>query len=93
MLYNPLATANGGDEYSCSGVLVQEHAMVQIDDLQNKAVLITGASTGIGAALSRAFAKQGARVAVHWRSHQAAAEAVVRDIEAAGGTGLLIQAI
>jgi 3-oxoacyl-[acyl-carrier protein] reductase len=65
--------------------------MVQIDDLQNRAVLITGASTGIGAALSRAFARQGARVAVHWHSNQAAAEAVVGDIAAAGGSALLVQ--
>jgi 3-oxoacyl-[acyl-carrier protein] reductase len=91
MLYNPLATAGGGD--ACSGfcVLVQEHAMVKIDDLRDKAVLITGASTGIGAALSRAFARQGARIAVHWHSHQAAAAAVVQDIEAAGGSALLVQ--
>lgn len=65
--------------------------MVQIDDLQNKAVLITGASTGIGAALSRAFAQQGARVAVHWHSNQTAAEAVLRDIRAAGGSAVLVQ--
>jgi 3-oxoacyl-[acyl-carrier protein] reductase len=65
--------------------------MVQIDDLRDKAVLITGASTGIGAALSRAFAGQGAHVAVHWRSNRAAAEAVVRDVAAAGGSALLVQ--
>jgi 3-oxoacyl-[acyl-carrier protein] reductase len=65
--------------------------MVQIDDLQNKAVLITGASTGIGAALSRAFAQQGARVAVHWNSNQTAAHAVVQGIRAAGGSALLVQ--
>jgi 3-oxoacyl-[acyl-carrier protein] reductase len=65
--------------------------MVQIDDLRDKAVLITGASTGIGAALSRAFAGQGAHVAVHWHSNRAAAEAVVRDIAAAGGSALLVQ--
>jgi 3-oxoacyl-[acyl-carrier protein] reductase len=65
--------------------------MVQIDDLHNKAVLITGASTGIGAALSRAFAQQGARVAVHWHSNRSAAEALVQDIRAAGGWAVLIQ--
>jgi 3-oxoacyl-[acyl-carrier protein] reductase len=65
--------------------------MVQIDDLQDKAVLITGASTGIGAAVSRAFARQGARVAVHWHTNQAAAEAVIQEIRAAGGSALAVQ--
>jgi 3-oxoacyl-[acyl-carrier protein] reductase len=35
--------------------------MLRIDDLAGKAILITGASSGIGAAISRAFAEQGAR--------------------------------
>jgi NAD(P)-dependent dehydrogenase (short-subunit alcohol dehydrogenase family) len=33
--------------------------MLQIGDLQHKAVLVTGASSGIGAAVSRAFGLQG----------------------------------
>jgi 3-oxoacyl-[acyl-carrier protein] reductase len=65
--------------------------MLQIDDLRDKAVLVTGASTGIGAAVSRAFAQQGARVAVHWNSNAAAAEAVVQDIRNAGGNAVQVQ--
>lgn len=65
--------------------------MLQIDDLRNKSVLVTGASTGIGAALSRAFARQGARVAVHFNSNAAAADAVVRDIRGDGGTAVPVQ--
>jgi NAD(P)-dependent dehydrogenase (short-subunit alcohol dehydrogenase family) len=45
--------------------------MTRIDDLHGKAVLITGASTGIGAALARAFAAQGARLALHFNAHEA----------------------
>lgn len=54
--------------------------------------LITGASTGIGAALARAFGAAGARVVVHYGQSAEAAHAVARDVEAAGGEALLAQA-
>lgn len=55
----------------------------------NRVVLITGASTGIGAALARAFGAAGARVVVHYHRSAEPAEAVAGAIEAAGGTALL----
>jgi 3-oxoacyl-[acyl-carrier protein] reductase len=54
--------------------------MTRIDDLTNKRVLITGASSGIGAALARAFAAQGARLALHFNSHEDAARSLAREI-------------
>jgi 3-oxoacyl-[acyl-carrier protein] reductase len=48
--------------------------MTKIDDLHGKLVLITGASSGIGAALARAFAAQGAVLALHFNSHEPAGE-------------------
>lgn len=63
-----------------------------IPDLKDKAVLITGASTGIGAALARAFAAQGAKVGLHYNSSKDAAEALAAEIKAAGGTTVLIKA-
>jgi 3-oxoacyl-[acyl-carrier protein] reductase len=60
-----------------------------IPDLAGKAVLITGASTGIGAALAKAFAAQGAKVALHYNSSVDAAEAVAKSIADAGGTAFL----
>jgi NAD(P)-dependent dehydrogenase (short-subunit alcohol dehydrogenase family) len=47
-------------------------------------VLITGASRGIGAATARLAAKRGYDVAVNYVANEAAAAAVVRDVEAAG---------
>lgn len=58
----------------------------------NQVVLITGASTGIGAALARAFGAAGAEVVVHYNSSETAARAVADEIAAAGGEILLIQA-
>jgi 3-oxoacyl-[acyl-carrier protein] reductase len=63
-----------------------------IPDLAGKAVLITGASTGIGAALARAFAAQGARVIVHYHSSADAAAALAGEIGKAGGIARLVRA-
>jgi 3-oxoacyl-[acyl-carrier protein] reductase len=41
--------------------------------LESSAVLVTGASGGIGAAIARALAAEGARVAVHYHSNRASA--------------------
>ena len=55
------------------------------DDLQGKVILVTGASTGIGAAAASAFGAAGARVAVHYNASADAAKEVVASIAAAGG--------
>jgi 3-oxoacyl-[acyl-carrier protein] reductase len=52
--------------------------------------LITGASTGIGAAAARAFAEQGSKVAVHYNASKEAAEKVAREVKSAGGEALLV---
>jgi 3-oxoacyl-[acyl-carrier protein] reductase len=61
-----------------------------ISDLKGKAVLITGASTGIGAAAALAFARQGARIAIHYNASRAAAEQVAADARKAGGEAVLV---
>ena len=53
-------------------------------------VLVTGASGGIGAAISHVMAQRGARVILHYRSDRAAAEATQRALPGEGHT--LIQA-
>ncbi|MEO8242448.1 MAG: SDR family oxidoreductase [bacterium] len=64
---------------------------MQISDLAGKAVLITGASTGIGAAVAREFAAQGAWVGLHYNSSVDAAEALAAEIVTAGGKVTLIR--
>jgi 3-oxoacyl-[acyl-carrier protein] reductase len=68
-----------------------ERARLTIPDLAGEAVLITGASTGIGAALAKAFAAQGAKVAVHYNSSADAARAVVEAITKVGGSATLVR--
>jgi len=59
-------------------------------DLKGKTVLITGASTGIGAAAARAFAKAGCRVAIHYNASVNRAEEVAADVRFAGGEAFLV---
>ena len=58
----------------------------------SKLVLITGASRGIGAATALLAARQGYAVAVNYASNAPAADAVVRQIQQAGGQALAVQA-
>jgi len=55
-------------------------------------VIVTGASRGIGAATARLLGEQQADVVVNYRAERAAAENVVRDIEAAGGRAVAVAA-
>ena len=56
-----------------------------MEDLRGKAVLVTGASTGIGAAAARAFAAHGARTMIHYTASRDAAERLAAELTAAGG--------
>jgi 3-oxoacyl-[acyl-carrier protein] reductase len=60
--------------------------------LAGRTALVTGGSRGLGRAIALRLAGMGAAVAVNYRAQAAAAEAVVREIEAHGGRALAVQA-
>ena len=64
-----------------------------LDDLKGLRALVTGSSTGIGAAVAKAYAANGMRVVVHYKSSEAEANAVAAEIRAAGGEAHVLQAV
>lgn len=60
-------------------------------DLQGKAVVVTGSSKGIGAAVALRFAQEGANVVVNYNGDAQGAQNVVAQIEAAGAKGVAVQ--
>jgi 3-oxoacyl-[acyl-carrier protein] reductase len=59
-------------------------------DLTGKAVLVTGASTGIGAAAALAFARHGCKLAIHYNASRKEAETVAAGVKAAGAEAVLV---
>lgn len=60
--------------------------------LKGKVAVVTGSSTGNGAAIARAFAKEGADVVVHYRSSDAEAKKVVTAIKKMGRESIAVRA-
>lgn len=60
--------------------------------LENKVAVVTGASKGIGAAIAKHFAAEGAKVVVNYASSKTGADKVVKEITDKGGTAIAVQA-
>jgi len=63
-----------------------------MDKSNGQVLLVTGGGRGIGAATARLAAQQGWAVAVNYTANSLAADEVVREIRAAGGNAMSVQA-
>ncbi len=60
--------------------------------LKNKVAVVTGASKGIGAAIAKHFAAEGAKVVVNYASSKESADSVVKYITDNGGSAIAVKA-
>jgi 3-oxoacyl-[acyl-carrier protein] reductase len=66
--------------------------MDNVKNFGGMTALITGASSGIGAASATAFGAQGARVLIHYNRQESEAQRIIERVRGAGGQGELLRA-
>ncbi|MBE9190331.1 3-oxoacyl-[acyl-carrier-protein] reductase [Gloeocapsopsis crepidinum LEGE 06123] len=67
-------------------------ALPDLQKLRDKVAIVTGASRGIGKAIALSLASEGANIVVNYASSSTAAEQVVAEIAAGGGSAIALQA-
>lgn len=60
--------------------------------LSGKVAIVTGASRGIGYAIAKRFAAEGAKVVVNYNNTRTGAEKLLREVKRAGGEGIIVKA-
>jgi NAD(P)-dependent dehydrogenase (short-subunit alcohol dehydrogenase family) len=73
-------------------VQIKETILTTTERHRGRTALVTGGSRGIGRAISRRLAREGALVAVHYGHDEAAADRTVKEIVADGGRAFAIRA-
>jgi 3-oxoacyl-[acyl-carrier protein] reductase len=81
----------GGRNVPAAQTRTKEHGTMAAA-FTGKAALVTGGSRGIGAAIAKRLAQEGAAVAITYAGSQQKAQEVVRAVEGTGGKALAIQA-
>jgi len=66
--------------------------MDNVKNFRGMTALITGASSGIGAASATAFGARGARVLIHYNRQESEAQRIIERVRGAGGQGELLRA-
>ena len=66
--------------------------MNNIKSFEGMTALVTGASSGIGAATATAFGARGAHVLIHYHRQESEARKIIERVRHAGGQGELLQA-
>src|ERR1700722_10267539 len=84
------STDHANESSNCS-IADQKPQETTLSTLTEKVALITGGSRGIGAAIAKRLAKDGASVAITYTKDADAASAVVKAIERSGGKAIAIQ--
>ena len=62
------------------------------DQFKNQTVIVTGASSGLGKACAIRFGSLGANVVINYHSGKDKAEEVLKEVEQAGGKGIMVKA-